>query len=76
MEKCPLCERQKQPEGQFCSFHAIALKNLEKAYLDWSAAYDGVLTRGQYFTRLMELNDTGAAVKDVIRLLRGREAGK
>jgi hypothetical protein len=70
-ERCPLCERRKEGREQLCKFHSSAMMNLEHAYITWKEAF-GDLEKEKYYSELEKLADTGLAVKDVIRYLRGR----
>jgi len=71
VKECPLCERRKEQRGEFCSFHNTALTNLKQAYKYWNEAYGG-LEEEEYYSRLETHQDTGSAVKDVIKYLRIR----
>ncbi len=73
-DQCPLCERRKEPNSEFCDIHTPALTNLENAYSAWNKAYAGNLTRKEYYVKLESLTETGRAVKDVIQHLRGKGA--
>lgn len=73
-ERCPLCERDKEPSKQFCSLHHSAFANLEDAYGKWLRAFGDRLTKDQYYDRLERMEETGQAVRDVIRGLRGKRA--
>jgi len=75
VDHCPLCERLKEPSPEFCSFHNAALKNLEDAYSSWSKAYDGKLTREEYYEKLTALAETGRTVKNLIEHLREKGEG-
>ncbi len=74
-DHCPLCERPKQSPSEYCTLHSNAHTNLENAYPAWSKAYDGNLTKEEYFTKVEKLGESGHAVKAVIRHLRGKTAG-
>jgi hypothetical protein len=73
-DHCSLCERTKEPSSEFCSFHNLARNNLEDAYSRWNEAYNGKLTKYEYYARLMALEETGQAVRRLIEYLRGKEA--
>jgi hypothetical protein len=72
-DHCALCERLKETESEFCSLHNAAERGLDSAYPAWKKAC-GNLTRAEYFVRLERLNETGSAVKDLIRHLREKGA--
>jgi hypothetical protein len=72
-DHCALCERPKETESEFCSLHNAAGKGLDAAYSAWKKAY-GNLTKAEYLVRLEQLNETGVAVKDVIRHIREKGA--
>ena len=74
-EHCSLCERPKQSPSEYCTLHSAAHTNLENAFAAWSKAYDGNLTREEYFTRLEKLGESGHAVKVVIQQLREKRVG-
>ena len=72
-DHCAVCEKPKQIDSEFCSLHNAAHKGLEATYPKWKKSY-GNLTKAQYYCSLEKLNETGAAVKDVIRHFREKEA--
>lgn len=74
VDHCPLCERPKEPSSEFCGFHTAALKNLDIAYSSWTKAYDGKLTKEEYYSKLSALAETGRTVKSLIEHLRGKGA--
>jgi len=65
--KCKLCHREAVEEG-LCEYHLLALKNLKEAYPRWKEAYGGMKWE-EYLKRLLELEETGEWVKDVVRML-------
>ena len=71
-DHCSLCERPKESSSELCSFHNAALRNLEDAYASWSKAYDGKLSKEQYYAKLTDLPETGRTVKNVIEHLQGK----
>ncbi len=54
-------------ESDLCELHLMAELSLEAAYEDWSKAYGGKLQYREFLEELLELNETGWAVKDLIR---------
>jgi hypothetical protein len=74
-DRCPLCERRKEPPSDFCIFHRAALKHLEEAYATWTKAFDGQLKKEEYFTRLLDREETGRAIKELINYIRAQGAG-
>lgn len=70
-DQCPLCNRPREPPSEFCNLHDTAFRNLESAYSSWNKAYDGKLTKEEYFTKITALPETGRSVKEVIQRLRG-----
>ncbi len=75
-DECPLCDRRKTPDSEFCSLHNTALSSVESAYSSWNMAYCGKLSEEEYFSKLSSLNQTGRAVKEVIEHLRAKGASK
>jgi len=71
-ERCPLCERDREPSKQFCSLHNSAFRNLEDGYGKWVRALGNKLTKEEYYDKLETMQDTGQAVREVIRGLRGK----
>lgn len=72
VDHCSLCERPKESSSEFCSFHNSALRNLEEAYASWNKAYDGKLSKEEYYAKLTDLAETGRTVKNLIEHLRGK----
>jgi hypothetical protein len=64
---CPICGRGADRGSDLCGLHLEAELNLEKAYGDWSEAYGGGLQYREFLERLLELDETGWAVKEIIR---------
>jgi hypothetical protein len=75
-DQCPLCERRRAPSSEFCNLHNVALNNLENAYMVWNRGHGGNLNKSEYFTKIEKLDETGNAVKDIIKHLRGKGAVK
>jgi hypothetical protein len=73
-DQCSLCERPKEPRSEFCNLHGVAFRNLESAYSSWNTAYDGKLTKQEYFAKITVLAETGRSVKEVIKHIRGKGA--
>jgi hypothetical protein len=74
VDRCPLCERPREPSSEFCSLHDAALGSLENAYPAWNKGYDGKLGREEYFARAAALLETGQSVKEVIRHISAKGA--
>jgi predicted amidophosphoribosyltransferase len=68
-EHCSLCERPSTPPSELCSTHHAALANLESAYAKWCDAFGAALTKEEYYSTLLKRDETGAAVKAVIKHL-------
>jgi len=66
VDQCSLCEEPREPHSEYCSLHEAALTNLEAQYANWQLAFGGGLSRDDYFSRLLSLNETGDAVKRLI----------
>jgi len=60
-------------ESQFCMLHTEAMKNLEGEYERWCKAFGEEISKREYFERLLNLDETGAAVKSVIVYVRQRQ---
>jgi len=60
-------------ESQFCLLHTEAMKNLEREYERWCKAFGEKISEPEYFERLLNLDETGAAVKSVIVYVRQRQ---
>ena len=65
-DQCSLCEKSREPHAEYCSLHEAALTNLEAQYANWQFAFGGGLSKDDYFSRLLSLNETGDAVKRLI----------
>jgi hypothetical protein len=76
VDRCPICERTRESAADFCTLHNTALQNLERQYVQWSKAFDGNLTKDDYYTKLLTLNETGSAAKTLIKYLRKAEGAK
>jgi hypothetical protein len=66
-DQCLLCKRPKDSGVEFCDLHEKASKGLEESYSLWNRAFGGKLARKEYFVRLTRLDETGSAVKDIIK---------
>jgi hypothetical protein len=64
--RCLICEKSREANGEFCALHTTALRNLEREYPRWNKSFGGSLTRDEYYTKLLSLNETGLAAKEVI----------
>jgi hypothetical protein len=51
---------------RYCLYHSQAYDSLQKEYKAWVKAYGGV-SRETYMKKLLDLDQTGDWVKDVIR---------
>jgi hypothetical protein len=70
--RCPICNRTLEPAREFCVLHNNALRNLEQQYPQWNRAFGGNLSKNDYYTKLLKLNETGPAAKNLIKYLRER----
>jgi len=66
VDQCSLCEKPRQPRSEYCSLHEAALTNLEVQYANWLIAFGASLSKDDYFSSLLSLNETGDAVKRLI----------
>jgi hypothetical protein len=66
IEKCEVCERARQEQGNYCRYHSIAYSNLNEKYPDWKAAYGG-MSWERYLETIMALEETGDWVKQVAK---------
>jgi hypothetical protein len=65
--KCSACHRDViAKEKRYCLYHSQAYDSLQKEYKAWMNAYGGV-SRETYMKKLLDLDQTGDWVKDVIR---------
>ena len=65
--KCTVCHRGVIAKGKrYCLYHSQAYDSLQKMYKAWVNAYGGV-SRETYLKKLLDLDQTGDWVKDVIR---------
>ena len=66
--KCSVCARDVIANGKkYCLYHSQAYDSLQKQYRAWVNAYGGI-SREAYMKKLLELDQTGDWVKDVIRI--------
>ena len=65
-DRCSLCERTKALSSEFCDIHDQASRNLESAYSPWKEAFDGELTKEEYYAKIALRQETGQSVKEVI----------
>jgi len=75
VNECPVCRRRRESESEFCSLHSRAMKNIIEAREKWCLAFGQELARPEYFERLLRLEATGTAVKDVIIYLQRKPDG-
>ncbi len=71
MKRCPICNRSVVFESEFCAYHHAARKNLEEGFERWRTALN--LAWEDYLDRVLELDETGIWVKEVIEFLRTRD---
>jgi hypothetical protein len=64
---CPICGRRSAGGSDLCDLHLRAELSLEEAYGDWSRAHGGNLPYREFLERVLELSETGWAVKELIR---------
>jgi hypothetical protein len=75
VDECPICQRPKDQDSQFCSLHSEASKNLERQYEKWRMAFGEEIGRNEYFRQLLPLEETGQGVRRVIEYLQRSKAG-
>ncbi len=61
---CIICNR--DSSNKFCKYHMQAYDTLKENYKAWRKAYKDV-TWEEYLARLLELEETGGWIKDIIR---------
>ncbi len=61
---CVICNR--KSDNRFCKYHMQAHMMLKDNYKEWRKAYGDVTWR-EYLARLLELEETGSWVKDIIK---------
>jgi len=66
VDQCSLCEKPREAESEYCSLHEAALTNLEAQYGKWLKAFGEGLSKDEYFSKLLSLDETGDAVKRLI----------
>jgi hypothetical protein len=73
--ECSVCHRDVIAEGKkYCLYHSQAYDSLQKEYKAWVNAYGGISWE-TYMKKLLDLDQTGDWVKDVIRIeLKGIKA--
>lgn len=57
----------KQAQDRYCAYHEKALQNLRAHYDTWVHAY-GNISWEKFLERLEEMQETGAWVKEVIKV--------
>jgi hypothetical protein len=66
--KCSVCARGVIAEGKkYCLYHSQAYESLQNQYKAWVNAYGGI-SRELYMKKLLDLDQTGDWVKDIIRI--------
>jgi hypothetical protein len=63
-KKCSACMR-KVSKNKYCQYHARVFDNLKEHYNTWIEAY-GSISWNDYLNQLLQMNETGIWVKDVI----------
>jgi len=76
VNQCPICKQSLDVKGEFCILHNDALQNLERQYSQWVKSYRGELGKEEYYRKLLSLNETGPAVKAVIRYVQEKEGSR
>jgi len=62
--RCIICS--KESNDKLCKYHKMAYDKLEECYNTWRSAYKDI-TWEDYLKRILELDETGKWVKDVIK---------
>jgi len=65
--KCPVCNKTRDDEEEFCTLHNDALRNVERQYPEWVKSFGGNLAKEEYYRELLSLHETGSAAKAVLR---------
>ncbi len=65
---CPLCERVKISNGEYCLFHEAALSTVKQRYLEWKDAF-GNISWERYLERIIGLKETGDSAREIAKLL-------
>lgn len=69
MEKnCAICNRLDK-EFNLCGIHLKAYKNLNESYKDWLKALNNELSMNGYLKKILNLQDTGNAIREVATYL-------
>ncbi len=66
VDQCSVCEKPRNEHSEYCSVHEAAKTNLEAEYANWFRAFSGAISKEEYFSRLLDLEETGEAVKRLI----------
>lgn len=66
VDQCSLCEKPREAQSEYCSLHEAALTYLEAQYDKWLKAFGEGLSKDEYFSKLLSLDETGDAVKRLI----------
>ena len=72
MTECPICNRTKSSEKEFCSYHLIAYQKLEDGWDRWKKALD--LDWDKYLLRVYEVEGLGLWIQEVIDYLMLQES--
>ncbi|MCF2135659.1 MAG: hypothetical protein K9W43_00275 [Candidatus Thorarchaeota archaeon] len=73
MNRCPICNRiSEDADNGFCRYHLEAKKNLATSYEKWKRALD--ISWEEYLDRVIELDGTGSWVKEIVEVLRTKDA--
>jgi len=64
-EKCPICGEPKKENGDFCKVHQKAYANVIEMRDRWTKAFGGRLTEKGFLEKILSLDETGQAAKQV-----------
>jgi hypothetical protein len=67
-EKCTICNDLDR-EFNLCEIHLKAYKNLKGSYEGWAKALNNELSMNEYLEKILNLQDTGRAIREVAKYL-------
>jgi hypothetical protein len=68
VKNCSICNSSNS-DFNLCEIHLKAYENINASYKEWTKAFNNNLSTGEYLRKILNLQDTGNAIREVARYL-------
>jgi hypothetical protein len=68
VKNCSICNSSNS-DFNLCEIHLKAYENINASYKDWAKAFNNKLSTDEYLRRILNLQYTGDAIREVARYL-------